>query len=375
MKSLKEAALLPEWQDWHWQMRNRITDAETLSEWIPLSDERRAGIEACGGRFRMAVTPYFLSLADPSDPSDPILLQCIPSEKELVKTETDRPDPLNEEGARKTAHIIHRYPDRVLLLSTMECAMYCRHCTRRRIVGETDAAVDPAVLDRELSYIRNHPEIRDVLISGGDPLTLSTEQLRKILTMLRAIPHVDIIRIGTRIPCVLPMRIDDSLVSMLKEFQPLYVNVQFNHVRELTKESEEALGKLADAGIPLGNQSVLLRGINDNEEAMKALLLRLVHNRVRPYYLYQCDLTEGIGHFRTGVQKGIEIMHALQGNISGFAVPKYVIDSPGGGGKVPVAYNYIHKLDREEAVFENYEGKEYRYPNPKEIQEEPGCQD
>lgn len=240
--------------------------------------------------------------------------------------------------------------------------MYCRHCTRRRIVGEEDRSVPLAELDRELDYVRAHPEIRDVLVSGGDPLTLSTERLEAILSMLRAIPHVDIIRIGTRVPCVLPMRVDRELTDMLRRYHPLWINVQFNHPAELTPEAEEACARLADAGIPLGNQSVLLKGINDSAETMKALLLRLVHDRIRPYYLYQCDLSRGIGHFRTSVETGIGILHELQGAISGFAVPRYVIDAPGGGGKVPIQYDYVKAADEDGILFENYQGRLYRYP-------------
>ena len=352
----------PQWNDWRWQMRSRIADAEQLSRWIPVSDRLRQEIEACTARFRMAITPYYLSLIDPEDPDDPIRRQCIVSARELEHDPNDRPDPLNEGGSAVTPHIVHRYPDRVLLLVTMQCGMYCRHCTRRRIVGETDDVPSIEELDREFDYIRAHPEIRDVLISGGDPLTLPTAHLEAVIRLLRDIPHVDIIRIGTRVPCVLPMRIDDELVSMLKKYHPLWINIQFNHVRELTPESEAACRKLADAGIPLGNQSVLLRGVNDDPETMRELVLRLVHNRIRPYYLYQCDLAEGIGHFRTDVETGVEIIHSLQGRISGFAVPKYVIDAPGGGGKVPVAYNYIRETEGDAVVFENYEGVLYRYP-------------
>ncbi len=354
----------PLWNDWHWQMRERVTDAEGLARWLPLSDAQRAEIEACTGRFRMAVTPYWLSLIDPEDPADPIRRQCVVSAEELRRDPNDLADPLSEDAYCVTPHIVHRYPDRVLLLVTMECAMYCRHCTRRRMVGETEETIPLAELDRELDYIRAHKEVRDVLISGGDPLTLPAERLEKILAMVRAIPHVEIIRIGTRVPCVLPMRVDDELVSMLKRFHPLWVNVQFNHARELTPEAAGALGRLADAGIPMNNQSVLLRGVNDTAEDMRDLALGLVRNRVRPYYLYQCDLSEGISHFRTETSKGVEIVHALQGQITGFAVPKYVIDAPGGGGKVPVQYDYVRKRTEEEIVFENYEGKEYRYPEP-----------
>ncbi len=353
----------PKWFDWHWQMRNRICNAEQLARWIPVDMNMQQEIEACTAKFRMAITPYYLSLIDPDDPDDPIRKQCIVSSHELINSVFDRHDPLNETGSAVTPHIVHRYPDRVLLLVTMRCGMYCRHCTRRRIVGEADSTPSIKQLDHELDYVRSHKEIRDVLISGGDPLTLPTEHLEEILRLLRGIDHVDIIRIGTRVPCVLPMRIDDELVSMLKKYHPLWINVQFNHVRELTAASEEACRKLADAGIPLGNQSVLLKGINDDADSMKALLLRLVHNRVRPYYLYQCDLAEGISHFRTDVETGIDILHKLQGFISGFAIPKYVIDAPGGGGKVPVSYQYVKNMEGGAIIFENYEGNLYQYPN------------
>ncbi len=358
------AARFPQWNDWHWQMRNRITSADGLAEWVSVPEGLRREIEECTGVFRMAVTPYFLSLADLDDPEDPITKQCIVSRRELERSPNDAPDPLNETGSAVTPHIIHRYPDRVLLLATMECGMFCRHCTRRRIVGESDVTPTARELDDELDYIRAHPEIRDVLVSGGDPLTLPTDRLETIISRLRAIPHVEIIRIGTRVPCVLPMRIDDELLGMLKKYQPLWINVQFNHDRELTPEAEAALNKMADAGIPLGNQSVLLRGINDDADTMRKLVLHLVRCRVRPYYLYQCDLTEGIAHFRTRVETGVDIIHKLQGNVSGFAVPKFVIDAPGGGGKVPIGYDYVREINDKEVVFENYEGDVYRYPQP-----------
>ncbi len=355
--------LYPQWDDWRWQMRSRVTDAEGLEAWMPVPEALKEEIREGTRFFRMAATPYYLSLMDPDDPDDPIRRQCVVSAEELKPDPNGADDPLNETGSSVRPHIIHRYPDRVLLLATMECAMYCRHCTRRRIVGEEDRSVPPEVLDRELDYVRSHPEIRDVLVSGGDPLTLSTERLETVLAMLRAIPHVDIIRIGTRVPCVLPMRVDRELTDMLRRYHPLWINVQFNHPVELTPEAEEACRRLADAGIPLGNQSVLLKGVNDSAETMKALLLRLVHDRVRPYYLYQCDLSRGIGHFRTSVETGISLMHELQGSISGFAVPRYVIDAPGGGGKVPIQYDYVRQTDEEGILFENYQGRLYRYPN------------
>jgi len=352
------------WSDWHWQMQHRARSAQELRAFLPVSAEEGRDIDACLARFRMAATPYYLSLIDPNDPNDPIKRQCVPSAEELLPNPNDMADPLNEGGDSPVPFLTHRYPDRVLLLVTLECAEYCRHCTRRRLVGEEDRAITKEALEQALAYIRSHEEIRDVLLSGGDPLTLSTQRLEEILSALRQIPHVDIIRIGTRMPVVCPMRIDDELCRMLKKYQPIWINTHFNHVRELTQESEAALARLADAGLPLGNQSVLLKGVNDTAQDMKALLLRLVHNRVRPYYLYQCDLTSGIGHFRTPVETGICILHELQGHISGFAVPKFVIDAPGGGGKVPFQYDYTLSHDENEIVFENYLGKTYRYPEP-----------
>jgi lysine 2,3-aminomutase len=359
------AAGIPEWNDWHWQLRNRITDAETLGRWLPLSDTDKSDITNVLRLFRMAITPYYLSLIDPGDPLDPVRMQCIPSIKETLPCPDDITDPLNEDGDSPVPHVVHRYPDRVLFLATMECAEYCRHCTRRRMVGETDRALCGSELKTALDYIREHEEIRDVLISGGDPLTLATGKLEEIIKGLREIKHVDIIRIGTRIPVVLPMRIDDELLDMLKKYQPIWINTHFNHPREITPDSERACRKIVDAGIPLGNQTVLLRGVNDDLTTMKELMLRLVHNRVRPYYLYQCDLSRGISHFRTPVETGIDIVHGLQGYISGFAVPKFVIDAPGGGGKVPVCYDYVVSRSDSQFLLENYAGKIYRYPQPR----------
>ncbi|MEA5051731.1 MAG: KamA family radical SAM protein [Oscillospiraceae bacterium] len=355
---------VPEWNDWHWQLRHRITDAESLGRWLPVGAQEKADITQVLQLFRMAVTPYYLSLIDPTDPHDPVRMQCIPSIQETLPCGNDLIDPLNEDGDSPVPHVVHRYPDRVLFLVTMECSAYCRHCTRRRMVGEEDCAISNAELETALGYIRAHEEIRDVLISGGDPLTLSTARLEEIIRKLREIEHVDIIRIGTRVPVVLPMRIDDELLSMLKKYQPIWINTHFNHPREVTPEAAQACQRIADAGIPLGNQTVLLKGINDNAATMKELMLKLVHNRVRPYYLYQCDLSRGISHFRTTVETGVEIIHALQGYISGFAVPKFVIDAPGGGGKVPVCYDYVVSRNEKEYVLENYAGGIYRYPQP-----------
>lgn len=351
--------------DWKWQFSHRITSVEQLAAVLPISEQEKSDIAKCLQSFRMAITPYYASLIDPNDPRDPVRMQCVPSIAETLPCENDLSDPLNEEGDSPVPHIVHRYPDRVLLLVTLQCSMYCRHCTRRRVVGEEDCVISEKELQAALDYIRAHTEIRDVLISGGDPFTMSDAKLEHIISSIRAIPHVDIIRIGTRVPVVLPMRITPELAAMLRKYQPIWINTHFNHPKEITPQAEEACARIVDAGIPLGNQSVLLRGINDDAEIMKTLLLKLVHMRVRPYYLYQCDLSKGIGHFRTPVETGIEIMHRLTGFISGYAVPKYVIDAPMGGGKIPINYNYVISRDDREVVMENFRGDIYRYPQPK----------
>lgn len=352
------------WNDWKWQFANRITTADELSRFLDLTDAEKTDISKCLGSFRMAITPYYASLIDPADPYDPVRMQCVPSIQELDPCQNDLSDPLGEEHDSPVPHVVHRYPDRVLLLVTFRCSTYCRHCTRRRIVGEEDKMISSRELQDALAYIRSHEQIRDVLISGGDPLVMGTERLEHIISSLRAIKHVDIIRIGTRVPVVLPMRITAELLDMLKRYQPIWINTHFNHPHEITPESERACAAIVDAGIPLGNQSVLLKGVNDDAEIMKDLLLKLVHMRVRPYYLYQCDLSRGIAHFRTTVDTGVELIHTLTGNISGYAVPKFVIDAPGGGGKIPVGYDYVISRDDKEVVMENYKGDIYRYPQP-----------
>lgn len=354
----------PRWNDWKWQYAHRITTVDQLKRVLPLSQKEQNEIETCLGAFRMAITPYYASLIDPGDPNDPIRKQAVPSILETRPDHNDMTDPLGEMEDSPVEHVVHRYPDRVLLLVTLQCSMYCRHCTRRRVVGEEDLPISETALQKAVEYIRSHDEIRDVLISGGDPLTMSTAKLEHIVSALRAIEHVEIIRIGTRVPVVMPMRITSELTDMLKKYHPIWINTHFNHPNELTPEAARACAAIVDAGIPLGNQTVLLKGVNDDAETMKRLLLGLVKMRVRPYYLYQCDLSCGIGHFRTKVETGIEIMHALTGNISGYALPKYVIDAPGGGGKIPVAYDYVVKKDDKEVVLENYLGKRYRYPQP-----------
>lgn len=353
-----------EWNDWKWQLKNRIMSAGELADVLPLSEYEQRDIRLCLDRFRMAITPYYASLMDPGDPCCPIRMQAVPSIKETYISPQEMLDPLNEEHDSPVKNIVHRYPDRVLLLVTHTCAMYCRHCTRRRVVGEEDRFITQAELDAAVAYIERNPHIRDVLISGGDPLTMGDAALERIIGRLRAIEHVEIIRIGTRVPVVLPMRITPALLRMLRKYQPVWINTHFNHPKELTAEAVAACAAIVDAGIPLGNQSVLLRGVNDNADTMKELLLKLVKARIRPYYLYQCDMSQGLSHFRTRVETGIQIMQSLTGNISGYALPRYVIDAPGGGGKIPINPEYVISMNDSEVVMRNYEGRTFKYPQP-----------
>jgi len=309
---------------------------ETLKRVVNLTAEEEDGIRRCLESLRMAITPYYASLMDPDDPACPIRRQAVPVARELRRSPTDMDDPLAEDVDSPTPGLTHRYPDRVLLLVTDQCSMYCRHCTRRRMTGTTDRALPGQQVQQALDYIRKTPQIRDVLISGGDGLLISDHHLEDIIKSLREIEHVEVIRIGTRTPVVMPQRITEALVSMLKKYHPIWINTHFNHPLELTPEACAALAKLADAGIPLGNQSVLLRGVNDCVGVMKTLVQQLVKNRVRPYYIYQCDLSRGIEHFRTSVSKGIEIIEGLRGHTSGFAVPTFVVDAPGGFHPLPL---------------------------------------
>ncbi len=353
-----------EWNDWRWQLRNRIMDLETLEQVVNLTEQEKEGVKHCLKFLRMAITPYYASLMDPDNPKCPIRMQAIPTIKELNISAEEMIDPLHEDIDSPVKGLTHRYPDRVLLLLTDQCAMYCRHCTRRRFAGETDAPLPEDLLKKAVEYIKDHKEVRDVLLSGGDPFTLSTERLEEIISSIREIEHVEIIRIGTRTPVVLPMRIDEQLTRMLRKYHPVWLNTHFNHPKELTEHSRKALAMLADAGIPLGNQSVLLRGINDCPQVMKKLVHELVKSRVRPYYIYQCDLSRGLSHFRTSVAKGIEIMEYLRGHTSGFAVPTYVIDAPGGGGKIPVGPQYLISMGENKVVLRNYEGGVFVYQEP-----------
>lgn len=355
------------WTDWRWHLKHAIRDIPTVERLlgIQFDDEERAAMEETILKFPLSVTPYYLSLIKPEEyRHDPIFLQAVPQPQELIVEAHDHCDPLSEELDSPVPCITHRYPDRVLFMVSATCAMYCRHCTRKRKVGDTDAVPIKDEILQGIEYIRKHPEIRDVLLSGGDPFMLPDDFLDWILGEIRAIPHVEIIRIGTRVPVVLPYRVTEDLVRMLKKYHPLWINVQFNHPREITSVAARALAHLADAGIPLGNQSVLLAGVNDCPWIMKRLVQRLVMNRVRPYYLYQCDLSEGLSHFQTPVAKGIEIMENLIGHTSGFAVPTYVIDAPGGGGKIPVMPTYMISCSVHKVVLRNYEGVISTYEEP-----------
>lgn len=355
------------WKDWKWQLKHCIHDIETFEALlsITLPDHIREQFQEIVRKFPMSITPYYLSLINTDDiENDPVFKQSFPEIHELTVQKSDMADPLHEDEDSPVTGLTHRYPDRVLLLVSNMCSMYCRHCTRKRRVGDQDSIPGREQIQKGIEYIRNTPQIRDVLLSGGDPFLLSTDYLDWILTELQNIEHVEVIRIGTRTPVVLPYRITDDLVDMLKTHHPVWVNTHFNHPRELTKSSRLALKKLADAGIPLGNQSVLLSGINDCPRIMRSLVHQLVANRVRPYYLYQCDLSEGLSHFRTPVGKGIEILESLIGHTSGFCVPTYVIDAPGGGGKIPVMPNYLISWSTNKVVLRNYEGVITTYKEP-----------
>ncbi|HXK51753.1 MAG TPA: lysine 2,3-aminomutase [Caldisericia bacterium] len=355
------------WCDWKWQMKHCIRSIEMFEKvlGIQFSAEEKEDLRKTVNKFPVSITPYYLSLIDTKNISDdPVFRQSFPSVQELEISRCDMKDPLSEDADSPVPGITHRYPDRVLFLVSNTCAMYCRHCTRKRKVGDIDSIPDREQIMKGIQYIKETKQVRDVLLSGGDPFLLSDEYLDWILTELQAIDHVEVIRIGSRVPAVLPFRITDSLVNVLKKHQPIWVNTQFNHPREITKSSRSALRKLADAGIPLGNQSVLLAGVNDCPRIMRALVHKLVANRVRPYYLYQCDLSEGLKHFRTPVGKGIEIMESLIGHTSGFCVPRYVIDAPGGGGKIPVMPNYLISWSTNKVILRNYEGIITTYKEP-----------
>ncbi len=356
-----------EWNDWHWQLRNAIRDIPTLKKVVSLTKEEEKNLEKCLKKVRMAITPYYAALMDKEYRRCPVRLQAVPTAEELTEEISDLDDPLHEDVDSPTPGLTHRYPDRVLFLITHICSMYCRHCTRRRIVGVTDVHLKKEQIDKGIEYIKAHEEVRDVLISGGDPMVLADNEIEYVLKKVRAIDHVEMIRIGTRVPVVMPQRITPELVKMLKKYHPLYVNTHFNHPKEITLEAKEACERLADAGIPLGNQSVLLRDVNDCPPIMKKLVHELMMLRVKPYYIYQCDLSKGISHFRTSVARGIETIENLRGHTTGMAVPTYVVDAPGGGGKIPVMPDYMISQSDKRVVLRNYEGVITTYTHPKEV--------
>lgn len=364
---IKTGSTISNWKDWKWQLKNSIRTIEQFEKLtgIQFSDSEKEKLNKTLEKFPLSITPYYASLISKENyQNDPVFRQSFANVNELTVLDNELKDPLSEEKDSPVEGITHRYPDRVLFHVSNTCAMYCRHCTRKRKVGDIDFIPSNEQLKKGIDYIKNTPQIRDVLLSGGDPLMLPDSQIDWLLSELTAIPHVEVVRIGTRIPVVLPYRITNELISILKKYQPLWINTHFNHPREITASAKEALAKLADGGFPLGNQTVLLADVNDCPRIMKKLVQKLVQNRVRPYYLYQCDLSEGLSHFRTPVGKGIEIMESLIGHTSGFAVPTYVIDAPGGGGKIPVMPNYIISWSTNKVVLRNYEGVITTYKEP-----------
>jgi lysine 2,3-aminomutase len=356
-----------QWNDWRWQLKNRLNTVKELAQIINLTESEKKALSA-NNLFRVDITPYFASLIDPDDPNCPVRRQVLPTAEEMVPFTAMMEDSLAEDRHSPVPGLVHRYPDRVLMLVTTQCASYCRYCTRSRIVGDPAAQFSRTEYDAQIDYISRTPQIRDVLLSGGDPFILPPKVFDNLLARLRAIPHIEIIRIGTRVPIFLPQRVDEELCETLSRYHPLWVNMHFNHPKEITPEIAVACDKLSRAGIPLGNQSVLLAGVNDCPHVMRKLVHELVKIRVRPYYIYQCDLVEGSGHFRTPVAKGIEIIEALRGHTSGYAVPVYVVDAPGGGGKIPLMPNYLMSMSDHKVVLRNFEGYISTYEEPIEYQ-------
>ena len=359
------ADTLVRWGDWRWQMRNRIRTVEQLYKHFP-EMAVMGGLAAAAERFPLAITPYYASLIGSPNAADPIFAMSVPQVQELIDPPFLVDDPLEEDEDMPVPGLVHRYPDRALFIVTTTCAMYCRHCTRKRVAGHRETSISATRLRQVTTYLSQHPEIRDVVVSGGDPLTMPTETIEKVLAALRSVGSVEVIRIGSRVPVTMPMRVTDELVSMLRKYHPVWINTQFNHPRELTAEAAAACAKLVDAGIPLGNQSVLLKGVNDDPRVMEELCRGLIRMRVRPYYLFQCDLVRGVEHFRTSLLRGIEIMEYMRGRVSGLAIPTFVVDAPGGGGKLPVLPNYVVSASPTHVVLRNFEGMLVSYPEPSE---------
>lgn len=355
------------WNDWRWQLSHRLNSVEDFEKILTLTESEKTALSQ-KGLFRVDITPYFASLIDPDNPLDPIRKQIIPTAGEISPFTGEMEDSLAEDAHSPVPGLVHRYPDRVLMLVTTQCASYCRYCTRSRIVGDPTQTFSSKDFEAQLDYLRQTPQVRDVLLSGGDPLTLAPKVLERLLSALREIPHIEIIRIGSRVPVFMPQRINDELCEMLQKYHPLWLNIHVNHPNEITAELAEACDRLSRAGIPLGNQAVLLAGVNDDPHIQRRLVHDLVRIRVRPYYLYQCDLVHGAGHFRTPVGKGIEIIEALRGHTSGYAVPTYVVDAPGGGGKIPLNPNYLISYSDHKIVLRNYEGYITTYEEPTEYE-------
>jgi lysine 2,3-aminomutase len=353
------------WNDWRWQLSHRLNTAEDIEKVLRLTESERKALQK-QDLFRVDVTPYYISLIDPEDVNDPIRKQIIPTSEEMNAFTSMMEDSLAEDRHSPVPGLVHRYPDRVLMLVTTQCASYCRYCTRSRIVGDPGQTFNRQEFEAQIEYIKNTPQVRDVLLSGGDPLVLAPKILEELLSRLREIPHVEIVRIGSRVPVFMPMRVTQELCDVLAKFHPLWMNIHVNHPNEISQELAEACDRLSRAGIPLGNQSVLLAGVNDCVHIQRDLVQKLIRLRVRPYYLYQCDLVEGAGHFRTPVGKGIEIIEGLRGHTSGFAVPQFIVDAPGGGGKIPVMPNYLVSMSDHKTIVRNYEGYMTVYEEPTE---------
>lgn len=353
-----------DWHSWIWQQQKRIKNMEQLEKVVKVTPQEREAFEKSNEMFNMGITPYYATLMDPEDPLCPVRQQSVPSLGEMNILPMDMEDPLAEERDMPVPGVTHRYPDRVLFYTTHNCPVYCRHCTRKRKVSDPSSAAQLAQLEGGLKYIEEHKEIRDVIISGGDPLSLADERLEWVISRLRAMDHIQMIRLGSRNLVTLPFRITDDFIKMIRKYHPIHINTHFNHPKECTQEAYDTAVRLADAGCTLGNQAVLLKGVNDKPEIFKELVHKLMLMRIRPYYIYQCDLSQGISHFRTPIEKGIEIIEHLRGHTSGLCIPQFVVDAPGGGGKIPVNPQYVVKHEGKKWVLRNYKKKEYVYLEP-----------
>jgi len=367
----RRAELFPDatdeqWNDWRWQMRNSVRDGARLAQVLKLTDDERVGVAETAKIFRLGISPYYLSLIDPAHPFCPVRMQAVPVKAEARKRAGELRDPLGEDPRRPVEAIVHKYPDRVLFLALDTCSVYCRHCTRRRITNGGEAELNKAELEKGLEYVRTHPQVRDVLLSGGDPFLLSEERLEQILAPLRAIPHVEMIRIGTRIPVCLPMRVTESLAKLLRKYAPLFVVTHFNHPKEITAEAKRACELLVDHGVPVENQAVLMRRLNSDARIITELSHACLKMRVRPYYLHQMDVAEGLEHLRTPIEAGVKIIEQMRGWTTGLAVPHLAVDLPGGGGKVTLQPDYVMERKPKETILRNYRGQPYAYPEPEE---------